>query len=824
MSEQAEAVHYRSLYSSVRPRRAVTLIDSDGDWHARAQRMLECYSRTWGGDGNGLVAYSDDVKISEVFWPLLRAFDADQWVVFSDTLLGLRMSNPEAYEAQVHASVQQWSQTTGMPEPETREFLEDEERLSEAHMPCETAHDDYIRTWLAPAASEFTIIEGGYTADRKPPHGLVDMCELTYTADYIAELDLSMLPRSVQLLVLSRTGGLAPHHAANLEMREGFERRRVTVLPEELDHVLEFAWTGQVNTLAAQALGKLRERFGGIGPDAVANLTYADADYAAHFPLAQTRLGCSWHRKFDQTVYRGSPLVVVCGDSAADFSFAYTRSRIVAPTFWLPVGLDDQELNLKIYGALARQIATSRHSGSLDREVLVTSLTMTMEQLETVREEILGTVWGSALGNPGSRTLRTCALAEVPVERKLLLADSTHISVEHYEPFASDEMVRVLELPQPSKARGIHPTACSWQVDVAVPGHQLPARWALQGMLSTGGALMPGAVRTGVEGLSVSSHGKIVQLSGVPAHHALVRTRLRLPEAFEVFSQLAGRSDAILHDSDKGRYTRRMFELWGGVAPLAEDLRSDGAVRKILKEWISANQAHGRIHHERKYLRHSDLVRIVDYGKAGAMRAKHEVRALLDRFLSRSIAFRGLVLRCGLCADSSFYRLEDLDPGYRCQRCRRRSTITNGTWPTGETGPFEPEWYYALDEVAYLGLRNDIHVPVLALAQLAKPSTSFLHMPEVVVAREGETDLEVDLWAIVDGRIVIGEAKKGDVLADTENEELSRCAALLRLARDVSADEFVMASGASRWSERTVNNVENTLGRDMTVTWKDGLK
>ena len=130
----------------------------------------------------------------------------------------------------------------------------------------------------------------------------------------------------------------------------------------------------------------------------------------------------------------------------------------------------------------------------------------------------------------------------------------------------------------------------------------------------------------------------------------------------------------------------------------------------------------------------------------------------------------------------------------------------------------------ALDEVAYLGLRNDIHVPLLALGAMAKTATSFLHMPEVVVAREGERDLEVDLWAIVDGRIVIGEAKKGDVLAETESEEITRCAALLRLARDLSADEFVMASGANRWKERTQRAVEETLGRELAITWKDRLR
>ncbi|MBR7828692.1 hypothetical protein KDK95_20455 [Actinospica sp. MGRD01-02] len=784
--------------------------------------MLECYSRTWGGDGNGLVGYTGEVEVPGAFWPLLRAFDADQWVAFADTRLGFRMSDPDAYEAQLRDAVRRWSETNGTPESEARELFEDEDRLSDAFVPIETADDAYIRRWLAPAASQFAILEGGYTADRMPPHGLVDMCELTHAPAYTAELDLSALPVSVQLLVLSRTGSLAPSHAAHLERQPGFERRTIAVSPEELDYVLEFAWTGQVDTLSVRALAELRGRFGGEPADAP-RLGFADADFAAHFPLAQTLLGCSWHRKFDRTLYLGSPLVVVCGDSAADFTYAYTRRRAVGPTFWLPVD-DDAEVNRAVFGALARHLATSRRGSGLEREVLLTSLTMSVEKLETIRAEVLGTVWGRALGNRSSPTLRVCAPADVPTERKWLLADSTHIGVEHYEPFAGDTMVRALDLLKPSEARGVSATAFSWQVDVAAPGHQVPARWALHELLSAGDMLMPGAVRAGVEGLSVNSHGKILQIDGVVPHQALVRTRLRLPGPFEIFSKLADQSGAQLRDSDKGRYTRRMLELWGGLSALAEDLRSDGPVRKILKEWISANGVHGRIQHGRKFLRLGDLVRILDYGKPELARARDEARELLDRFLTASIAFRGVVLRCGLCADTSFYRLEDLDPAYQCPRCRRRSAITHGSWPMGESGPFEPDWYYVLDEVAYLGLRNDIHVPILALAQMAKASTSFLHMPEVIVARDGETDLEVDLWAIVDGRIVIGEAKKGDVLAGTQDEETGRCAALLRLARELSADEFVMASGASRWRERTRRNVESTLGQEMTVTWKAGFR
>ncbi len=46
MTDVVEPVNYQTVLTSVRPPRAVTLICSEGDWHADALRMLECYART----------------------------------------------------------------------------------------------------------------------------------------------------------------------------------------------------------------------------------------------------------------------------------------------------------------------------------------------------------------------------------------------------------------------------------------------------------------------------------------------------------------------------------------------------------------------------------------------------------------------------------------------------------------------------------------------------------------------------------------------------------------------------------------------------------
>lgn len=69
MIDTPEPLRYRLVQRSVRPPRAATFVCAEGDRRAYVLRMMECYSRTWGGDGNGLVASSSTWDIAEPFWP-----------------------------------------------------------------------------------------------------------------------------------------------------------------------------------------------------------------------------------------------------------------------------------------------------------------------------------------------------------------------------------------------------------------------------------------------------------------------------------------------------------------------------------------------------------------------------------------------------------------------------------------------------------------------------------------------------------------------------------------------------------------------------------
>ena len=810
MTDSSVSMRYRLVQRSVRPPRAVTFVCTEGDWRADIHHMLACYSRTWGGDGSGLVASSSTWDVAEPFWSLLTELDPDHWAIFRRTHRGLRISDPAAYEVQLSTDATAWARAHGGTEAEARQVFETERFLSDARPGLtSSAHDERIRHRFAPLASETVVVRATYKADEPPPPGLVDMCQLTFQPPRSVEIDTTSLPQEIQLLVKGRIGHLAPGHVTHLEETSDFDRTLVSVGPDELSRLLEFAWTGQVD----MTFMRLRHTLSGGDGDPI-EPAFGVPDFLTNTPLAQSRLGCSWYTKMRPELDQ-EPIVVVCGDTAEDFCYSFTRQRVVGNTYWLPVTPGDTgDIGRVLRETMTRMLSRYAVAPTGNRPILLTSLTLGVPQLEEVLAELLTTTWGRD-GNAehhGVLTMQTCEPAELPIRRNLVLLDDVHFADSLYEPFLGAELARNLEIPLPSEAKGHRPESCRWQVDVEVTDNVLPARWSLHPTLTVGSGSLRWAVRSSKSGVSVDSHGRGFMFEGSNLSQMLVQVRLRAPGATEIFTTLLAKAGVTLEESDKGRYTRRMVELWGGLPALADDLR-DGPARSLLTSWVNYKKDSGIWHiQDRNYLRLDDVSRTtgLDAGEA---------RQLLDRYQHLCIATRGLVLRCRLCAGTSFYRLEDLGPGFRCGRCRQANEIARAAWK----GKDEPDWFYALDEVAYQGLASNIHVPILALAELSKSASSFLHMPEAIVHRPDDNDIEVDIWAIVDGRIVLGEAKLSDRLEPTAKLEQRRCGALRTLVDDLAVDEFVMATAGSAWSARTTNSVENVIGPRTNISWLTDL-
>jgi hypothetical protein len=100
-------------------------------------------------------------------------------------------------------------------------------------------------------------------------------------------------------------------------------------------------------------------------------------------------------------------------------------------------------------------------------------------------------------------------------------------------------------------------------------------------------------------------------------------------------------------------------------------------------------------------------------------------------------------------------------------------------------------WRYSLDQVVRELLRQHGDVPLLAVDELAQGGRSVLWSPEFAIV-DDHGEVELDIAVIIDGRVIIGEAKSNDMLAGGAKTNKKAAQRLVAAAQKLSADEIVL--------------------------------
>ncbi len=129
--------------------------------------------------------------------------------------------------------------------------------------------------------------------------------------------------------------------------------------------------------------------------------------------------------------------------------------------------------------------------------------------------------------------------------------------------------------------------------------------------------------------------------------------------------------------------------------------------------------------------------------------------------------------------------------------------IIDSTW----IGGAEPAPYYALAEVVYQALHGNCHVPVRALAAIAGQCRTFSETAEMEVRGDRDFAIELDLLAIADGRLLVGEAKISPKLASRARQETVWLKKLDHVCQSIGVDELVFATSAAEWAEPTRSRI-----------------
>jgi len=501
-------------------------------------------------------------------------------------------------------------------------------------------------------------------------------------------------------------------------------------------------------------------------------------------------------------------VVAVCGDTLGDFALFWTLRALrgtfaSSNVFWFPSLPDKSDVT----GApgipwlyLAHAVAGQLREVWGDKRVLATSLSIPLSSL---------TQLGAVLDKAAIGTLRseqTKSAAVEPDDFAQLLPYETHYWELNNTPRENGSVVQfldgrglaILDTPIPKKVTVTHESNMRWMVDAEVEGLRVPVRSSLMRLLIEPERLSDFRVsRRGATYQAISAWSEPSQT----VEAKVVRPRLRLPTDWQVFQALGGEAGLSFTLSDKGQFEREFIRMLGDLPAVGRHLRHPGVVRTLCRFIDKTPNKKGVFDEgvaigDRRYLSLDDVTKLWDDDQ--------DASKLVDSYLQGGVLQRGMLIRCPHCRKSDWYPLRELSDKVVCHRCSREHVFSA-----------HAAVYFRLDEIAAEVLENNSHIPLLALNCLRRRSKiSFLYSTDCEVRRDGEDEekpwLEIDLLAVVDGDLVVGECKSGAKLETSDKAQFKK---YVDLCARLRPDRFVVATDAPEWGKGSTQFLDNLQPR-----------
>jgi len=267
--------------------------------------------------------------------------------------------------------------------------------------------------------------------------------------------------------------------------------------------------------------------------------------------------------------------------------------------------------------------------------------------------------------------------------------------------------------------------------------------------------------------------------------------------------------DITVELSDKGGYERDFIAAFGGLEQAAGVLRDDLQATVLQKFTDDSDNEEGVFdqgtlcHNKLRYL---DALAVQTIAKQVLDKDSppewDDVEPVVADWLGRGVLSRGYILKCSYCLYADWYHIEEVSDTFRCKRCRASNDYSAC-----------PEIAWGLYEPVRMALKHNSHVPILALDTIRRWSPRRFIYANALGLEGGDGDLpgDLDMFAIVEGEVWIGEAKKRviDKKALTKVEELAR-----RLHPDV----LVLVTAEESWNPTQVRDVFAPLEKRLIQT------
>jgi hypothetical protein len=791
-------VEYRTIGASLRPPRFVVGYRPGQDWIYSARRVVASISRVWGGNGAIIAPVGESAVTNKVLVLFMRAYDPDHIAGHVQILADLAHDSPERYGRNAQKLAGQ-------------EDISDDVWQELSAAPIEGQDWTGLAEQVDSFCSPFKGFGPGIRQFRPNDILWLDRSgqmnrHLTTISDKPGErtltLDLSQVDPAISLMVETRIGSV------DLVGREGRNVVELPVMDEDLPGLVRLAIAGTVRPHTWD----LQARYAA----AVDEINTSDPDLTVDRFLTESPFArCGQSTIKARTSFPQPPVVCVIGETADDHALALLCDRLFHHAAWVPTHLlaENERLRTAVRTALYE---LGHVTGAPGRPTLVTSISEPSTVVDSLAAD-LNTMFGfyTADGQPFSDPRRPESIDPVTLatERgRSMLADPAAFSLRRRTPVANDagdvSMLTPVAVPLPQAVEYLG-TDLHWYIDVSMSGRQLPARTSLSSerLQENSGPFPEAIVRAGRDGLSFASPNFGYVMAGASHDFQLAQPLLRFPSADVLFAELATAANARVARSTAGHRSAIAVEMWGSLEAVTADLK--GPVRKLLDAFFPPHNVEGDygIGYEIRgdgYVALEDAVEVLSV-------ERYEARDTIDRLLALNVLRQGFLLYCARCRTYAFYRIDQVGSTFECHACGHASQLSRGQWYSEDP---EPHWYYSLDQVVHDLLASHGDVPLLAAADLSRRASSVLWSPELEVTDDSDS-VELDICLIVDGRIIVGEAKSNRTLkGDKGTKHVAQ--GLAHAAQLLSADEIVLATSSATWTKDTISAVHDAISQSWT--------
>jgi hypothetical protein len=457
-----ESLSFKTVHASVRPARVAIIVDSgDPDWQHTCLRVIEFYSRLWGG-GYNIIVPSDGTRIDERFWALLEAFDPDYIFRYQKSFGDLALSHPDRYTEILEKQVDEFAAQAD-PIDRGAARREIDERLRGTWMsPFEVSKtlQEEIKTRLAPFWFQDWVVNAQpISAGTIPPFHLTDITKIISSTDHpdfigVVEVSEDLLPR---LWYGAATGIMSSTTTGAFE-RLGIRTEQFTFRDDNISELIEFTIGGEPRSF----------RSGRSSGRALHDLN------TVPFRVSMLQLGL--YRSFRYQDWR-ERIIVIVGSTIRDFCLYYCLSRLRDRVIWILPSIAEKILsgnnNAQMTAAETSFLLHLRNSATRSSQyeggLNFITCSLDSDQVDSVMQQLNGFRFGG-LGGEMGKVYDIGGLARFPLsaverdnfQRDISLQISEYLSVS---PFAT---------PKPKHFAPIHPYEHRYITQLSIVGDAPP--------------------------------------------------------------------------------------------------------------------------------------------------------------------------------------------------------------------------------------------------------------------------------------------------------------------------------------------------------------